>query len=158
MEPKNIRYPQLDDTDRLLLSLLSSNGRMTNAELAQAADIAPSTCLARVRGLVSSGVIKGFSAEVVPAALGLELEALIAVTLRAGARSNLATFMKQMKERHQVVQVFFLGGNEDFIVHVAVKNSDELREFVLEQLSNNASVANTRTNLVFDHFHKGPLG
>jgi DNA-binding Lrp family transcriptional regulator len=158
MEPKNIRYPQLDATDRLLLELLSSNGRMTNAELAQAAEIAPSTCLARVRSLVSSGVIKGFSAEVAPAALGLELEALISVTLRAGARSNLATFMKQMKEHHQVVQVFFLGGNEDFIVHVAVKNSDELREFVLEQLSNNASVANTRTNLVFDHFHKGPLG
>lgn len=158
MEPKNIRYPELDATDREILALLSSNGRMTNAEIASAVDIAPSTCLTRVRNLVSAGVIKGFSAEISPAALGLELEALISVTLRAGARSNLATFMKQMREHPQVVQVFFLGGNEDFIVHVAVKNSDELREFVLEQLSNNASVANTRTNLVFDHFHKGPLG
>lgn len=158
MESKNIRYPELDAIDREILALLSSNGRMTNAEIASAVDIAPSTCLTRVRNLVSSGVIKGFSAEISPAALGLELEALISVTLRAGARSNLATFMKQMQEHPQVVQVFFLGGNEDFIVHVAVKNSDELREFVLEQLSNNASVANTRTNLVFDHFHKGPLG
>jgi DNA-binding Lrp family transcriptional regulator len=53
--------------------------------------------------------------------------------------------------------VFFLGGQEDFMVHVAVKDSDEVREFVLEQLSNNPYVANTRTNLVFDHFHKGPI-
>jgi predicted RNA-binding protein with PIN domain len=39
-----------------------------------------------------------------------------------------------------------------------VKDSDEVREFVLEQLSNNQSVANTRTNIIFDHYHKGPLG
>lgn len=158
MEPKNIRYPELDATDLEILRLLSSNGRISNAELAEAVGIAASTCLSRVRALVQSGVIKGFNAEIAPAALGLGLEALISVTLRAGARSNLATFMKQMREHPQVVQIFFLGGNEDFIVHVAVKNSDEMREFVLEQLSNNASVANTRTNLVFDHFHKGPLG
>jgi len=80
------------------------------------------------------------------------------VTLRAGARANLATFMKQMEEHPQVIQVFFLGGAEDFIVHVAVQDSDAIREFVLEQLSSNASVANTRTNIVFDHFHKGPIG
>lgn len=158
MEPKNIRYPELDATDLEILRLLSSNGRISNAELAEAVGIAASTCLSRVRALVQSGVIKGFNAEIAPAALGLGLEALISVTLRAGARSNLATFMKHMREHPQVVQIFFLGGNEDFIVHVAVKNSDEMREFVLEQLSNNASVANTRTNLVFDHFHKGPLG
>lgn len=158
MEPKNVRYPDLDQTDREILRLLSGNGRMTNSEIADEVGIAPSTCLTRVRNLVQSGVIRGFSAEIAPAALGLELEALISVTLRAGARSNLATFMKQMRDHPQVVQVFFLGGSEDFIVHVAVKNSDEVREFVLEQLSNNAFVANTRTNLVFDHFHKGPLG
>jgi hypothetical protein len=29
---------------------------------------------------------------------------------------------------------------------------------VLENLSNNSSVANTRTNLIFDYSHKGPLG
>lgn len=158
MEPKNVRYPELDQIDLEILRLVGSNGRMTNAEIAEAVGVAPSTCLTRMRNLIQSGVIKGFNAEIAPAALGLELEALISVTLRAGARSNLATFMKQMREHPQVVQVFFLGGNEDFIVHVAVKNSDEVREFVLEQLSNNAFVANTRTNLVFDHFHKGPLG
>ena len=62
-----------------------------------------------------------------------------------------------MSAHPQVIQVFFLGGSEDFLVHVAVRNSDEVREFVLEQLSNNASVANTRTNIVFEHFHKGPI-
>lgn len=148
---------QLDETDRELLRILSANGRISNADLASQVGLAPSTCLGRVRRLVESGAIRSFGAEIAPEAIGLELQALISVTLRAGARANLATFMQQMKLHPQVVQVFFLGGQEDFIVHVAVRNSEEVREFVLEQLSNNASVANTRTNIVFDHFHKGPI-
>ncbi len=148
----------LDDLDREILAILGKNGRVSNADLAAEVGLAPSTCLGRVRNLVESGVIRSFGAEIEPDALGLNLQALISVTLRAGARANLATFMKQMQEHPQVIQVFFLGGSEDFIVHVAVPDSDAVREFVLDQLSNNASVANTRTNIVFDHFHKGPVG
>jgi DNA-binding Lrp family transcriptional regulator len=134
LDSKKIQdFPQLDDLDRSILGLLAQNGRMSNAELAEQVGLAQSTCLGRVRALIS-------------------------VTLRAGARANLSEFMAQMRNHPQVIQIFFLGGTEDFIVHVAVRNSDEVREFVLEQLSNNASVANTRTNIVFDHFHKGPLG
>jgi DNA-binding Lrp family transcriptional regulator len=102
-------------------------------------------------------VIRSFAADIAPEALGLELQALISVSLRAGARANLASFMTAMREHPQVIQVFFLGGAEDFIVHIAVADSDAAREFVLDQLSNNASVATTRTNIVFDHFHKGPI-
>jgi DNA-binding Lrp family transcriptional regulator len=148
----------LNDIDRAILAILGKNGRISNADLAAEVGLAPSTCLGRVRNLVESGVIRSFAAEIEPEALGLNLQALISVTLRAGARANLATFMKQMQEHPQVIQVFFLGGSEDFIVHVAVPDSDAVREFVLDQLSNNASVANTRTNIVFDHFHKGPIG
>lgn len=148
----------LDDLDREILAILGKNGRVSNADLAAEVGLAASTCLGRVRNLVESGVIRSFGAEIEPEALGLNLQALISVTLRAGARANLATFMKQMQEHPQVIQVFFLGGSEDFIVHVAVPDSDAVREFVLDQLSNNASVANTRTNIVFDHFHKGPIG
>jgi DNA-binding Lrp family transcriptional regulator len=147
----------LDETDLEILRILSANGRISNSDLAAQLGIAASTCLGRVRRLVDEGAIRSFSAEIAPEAIGLELQALISVTLRAGARAKLAEFMQSMREHPQVVQVFFLGGQEDFMVHVAVENSEEVREFVLEQLSNNASVANTRTNIVFDHFHKGPI-
>lgn len=157
MQPKNIQYPELDSTDLEILTELGKNGRISNADLAQAVGIAASTCLNRVRALVDSKIIKGFHADIEPSALGLELQALISVTLRAGARATLGDFMSLIRAHPQVIQVFFLGGTEDFIVHVAVRNSDEVREFVLAQLSNNPAVANTRTNLVFDHFHKGPI-
>ena len=156
MTAKNIQA-DLDEIDHELLKLLSENARMTNADLAAAAGIAQSTCITRVRSLISRGVISSFSANINPAAIGLSSQVLISVTLRAGARSHLADFMKEMRSLPEVIQVFFLGGSEDFIVHLAVRDNDHVREFVLENLSSNATVASTRTNMVFEHFHKGPV-
>lgn len=154
---KNVSHPELDEIDLQLIESLTKNARQSNAELAAVAGIAPSTCLNRIRNLVQRGVIRGFMADVDPAALGLGLEVLISVTLRAGARQQLSQFMQEMRELPEVVQVFFLGGSEDFIVHLAVRDSDHVQRFVVANLSGNPAVANTRTNLVFEHFHKGPL-
>ena len=147
----------LDEIDHELIRLLSKNSRMTNADLAEAAGIAASTCITRVRSLVNRGVITGFTANIDPSAVGLTSQVLISVTLRAGARSHLADFMNEMRTLPEVIQVFFLGGSEDFIVHLAVRDNDHVREFVLENLSSNATVASTKTNMVFEHFHKGPV-
>ena len=147
----------LDEIDHELIRLISKNSRMTNADLAEAAGIAASTCITRVRSLVNRGVITGFTANIDPSAVGLTSQVLISVTLRAGARSHLADFMNEMRTLPEVIQVFFLGGSEDFIVHLAVRDNDHVREFVLENLSSNATVASTKTNMVFEHFHKGPV-
>jgi len=147
----------LDAIDRQIIDLLAANARITNAELAEKTGIAQSTCILRVRALVAKGVITGFHASVNAAAVGLGLQVLISVTLRATARQQLSQFMADMRQLPEVVQVFFLGGSEDFIVHLAVKDSEQVREFVLEHLSANAAVANTRTNMVFEHFLKSSV-
>ena len=143
---------QIDEVDLDIIRVLKNNARITNADLAAKVGIAQSTCIGRVRALIASGVISGFHADIDPAKVGLASQVLISVTLRAGARAHLNEFMEQMRNRPEVVQVFFLGGTEDFIVHLAVSDSTAVREFVLEYLSNNPTVASTRTNLVFDHF------
>ena len=147
----------LDAVDRQIIDLLAENARITNSELAEKTGIAQSTCILRVRSLVAKGVITGFHASVNAAAVGLGLQVLISVTLRATARQQLSQFMADMRKLPEVVQVFFLGGSEDFIVHLAVKDSEQVREFVLEHLSANAAVANTRTNMVFEHFLKSSV-
>jgi DNA-binding Lrp family transcriptional regulator len=144
---------EIDDIDRQLLTLLQQDARTTNADLAARVGIAQSTCISRVRNLVKRGVIQGFHAKVNPTATGQGLQVLINVTLRATARQQLSGFMSEMKALPEVQQVFFLGGSEDFILHLAVTDSDHVREFVLENLSANPAVANTRTNIIFEHAH-----
>jgi DNA-binding Lrp family transcriptional regulator len=153
--PKDVRHPHLDEIDRRLVRLLQEDARMPNSRLADLVGVAPSTCLARVRSLVDRGIITGFAANVSPAALGWGLEALVSVSIRAGARQHITEFAARIREVPEVVQVFFLGGSEDFIIHLAAADSDHVREFVLEQLSANPVVASTRTSLVFEHVYNG---
>lgn len=148
----------LDPVDRAIVRLLSANGRMPNNALAEAVGIAPSTCLSRVRALVERGVIRGFHADVDPAAIGLTIQVLIAVRLQADARANISSFARDISRLPGVMNVFFLGGADDFIIHLAAANTDALRDFVAEHLSRRPDVANTVTNLIFEHTHASALG
>jgi len=141
----------LDEVDAAILDLLRRDGRISNAALADAVGVAPSTCLVRVRSLRERGVITGFSAQVDRRALGLTLQALIGVRIRPGARHQMAVFMDELAAVPHVEQVFFLGGDEDFLVHVAVRDADHVRDFVLDHLSSHPAVAGTRTSLVLEH-------
>lgn len=139
----------LDAVDRILLSELSRNGRISNTELAAIAGIAESTCLKRVRALQASGVIVGFHAEISPAALGLHLEALITIRLHAHARGDLRRFQTYLEQLPATQRVYFLAGDRDFLVHVAVPDASALRELVSDTISLKPEVASTSTSLIF---------
>jgi len=150
--PKSIRFDgvNLDETDRVIIRELARDARLPNNTLAQRANIAPSTCLARVRTLRERGVIRGYHADIDPAALGRPLQAMVAVRLQAGARGHLRSFVAGMARLPEVANIFFLAGKDDFLLHVAAASSEALRDFV-ERLSGNTDVAYTETSLIFEH-------
>tara|TARA_B100000408_G_scaffold118546_1_gene97046 strand:- start:250 stop:879 length:630 start_codon:yes stop_codon:yes gene_type:complete len=142
----------LDPVDERIVELLSADGRMTNAALADAIGLAPSTAHTRVRALVDRGVITGFHAALDQGALGRGLQAVIGVTLRPGARQeSIRAFTQEVRRIPEVIQVFFLGGADDFLVHIAVEDSSAVRRFVVDHLSARHSVASTRTSLIFEY-------
>lgn len=141
-----------DPIDEALIKNLVADGRVTNRQLARALGIAESTAHARTRRLEERGVITGYEAVIRQDRLGRGLQALIGVTLRAGARqASITEFSEGVRALPEVNQVFFVGGADDFIVHVAVENSSALRKFVVDHLSGNPTVASTRTSIVFEY-------
>jgi DNA-binding Lrp family transcriptional regulator len=147
----------LDEIDRRIVLELARDARMPNNTLAQRAGIAPSTCLGRVRALRERGVIRGYHADVDQAALGRPLQAMIAVRLQSDARGHLRGFVRDVARLPEVLNVFFLAGKDDFLLHVATASSDYLRDFV-ETLSSNSDVAYTETSLIFEHVRADATG
>lgn len=49
------------------------------------------------------------------------------------------------------MDVYFLAGADDFILHVAARDTEDLRSFVVENLNADADVAGTQTSLIFEH-------
>ena len=151
----NIVRPSLDDVDRRLLRELAADARLPNNALARRVGIAPSTCLGRVRALRERGVIRGYHADVDPTALGRPIQAMISVRLQSHARGHIPAFMAKIATLPEVLNVFFLGGADDFHVHIAATSTDNLRDFVVVNRSGDPDVALTETNLIFDHIRAG---
>jgi DNA-binding Lrp family transcriptional regulator len=147
----------LDEIDRHIVHELARDARLPNNALAERVGIAPSTCLGRVRSLRERGVIRGYHADVDPAAIGRPLQAMIAVRLRGDARGRIRGFAADVAGLPEVLNVFFLAGKDDFLLHVAAASTAALRDFV-ESLSASGDVSYTETSLIFEHVRADAVG
>ena len=96
-------------------------------------------------------MIRGFHADIEPAALGRDLQAMIAVRLAGHARGHMGPFVTRVSRLPEVLDVYFVAGVNDYLLHVAVGSTADLRDFVAEHLNRDPDVASTETNLIFEH-------
>ncbi len=139
----------LDRTDIELLRLLRKNARLPNKALAEKTGVAPSTALERVRRLREAGVLQGFHAEVLPAAIGIGLQAMVAVRLTRHSRAFIDTFVTHMSTRPEILAHYHVAGADDFLVHVVARDADHLRELTLGIFTEREEVAHIETHLIF---------
>jgi DNA-binding Lrp family transcriptional regulator len=149
------RSSALDDVDLAILEALAEDARIPNNRLAERLGIAPSTCLARVRALRKSGVLRGFHADVDLAALGRPLQAMVAVRLTVHHREEIEAFTRAVRDLPGVLSVFHVAGVNDYLVWVAASDAQDLREFVVDHLATHPSVAHAETSLIYEH-RRGP--
>lgn len=148
----------LDRTDRALVTALQKNARAANKALAEAAGVAPSTALERVRALVARGVVRGFHADVELGALGRGTQAVIAVRIRPHSRDVVDDFWRYALSLPETVAILHVSGADDFLIHVAVESTERLRDLLLDRLTSRPEVANLETHLVFAEQRKHVLG
>jgi len=145
------QQPELDRVDRALLTALSTNARASGAALAAEIGVAESTVSLRLRRLQSLGTIRGYQIDVDLASVGVSLQALIAVRLVKHDRSDIDAFRNAVPHLPGVLGVFHMAGADDYLLHVAARDAEELREFVLAHLTGHPAVAHTETNLIFEY-------
>ncbi len=148
---------KLDRTDCEILDILQKDARLSNKELAARVGLAPSSCLARVQRLRTTGILKGAHAEVEPGALGIALQALIAVQLRQHSRAQVKAFWKHVLGLPEVLAVYHVAGAADFQVHVAVRDAHHLRDLALDAFTTRTEVAHIQTSLIFEWVKKPGL-
>jgi len=148
--------PNFDEIDLVILRELRNNARIANKVLAHKAGIAPSTCLARVQRLEKAGVITGYHAELNARSIGVGIQAMIAVQLEKHIREQTEALKTHLLDLEEVLAVFHITGKDDFLVHVAVRDTENLREFVL-QMVDNEEIAHVETYLIYEQFRHPSL-
>lgn len=137
--------------DYEILEALQKDARLSNKELAAKVDLAPSSCLERVKKLRAGGALRGFHAAVDPEVLGIGLEALVAVRIRQHSRRLIDEFQEHALSLPETVTVYHVAGASDFLVHVAVRDAAHLRDLALDAFTTRDEVDHIETSLIFGH-------
>ncbi len=136
----------IDSIDRRILRELTKDGRITNAELAEKIGLSPSPCWQRTRRLEEEGYIQGYTAVLDRDRLGLPETVLIEVTLDHHDDSVLETFGRQMADMPEVMEVWLVTGEYDYIIKVAVTGTRGYEEFLRKRLYKVPGIRHSRSS------------
>jgi Lrp/AsnC family leucine-responsive transcriptional regulator len=129
----------VDAIDRALLDLLRRSARLSYAELARKVGLSAPAVHERVGKLETSGVIRGYHADVEPHSVELGVTAIIGLV--ANVTDDILDHLREMQE---IESCYFMAGEESYLVTVRVASIDEL-EHVIVSLSRVPGVSRTRT-------------
>lgn len=142
---------ELDDIDTAILAELQRDARRTNRDIAASVGVSPTTALDRTRALRERGIIRGALLDVDLAAVGRGVQALVAVRIHPPQRRHIEAFRDWAAVLPEVLGVFVVAGEDDFLLHLAVGDNEELYSFVVDRLTERTEVAGVRTTVVYEH-------
>ncbi|WP_445371947.1 Lrp/AsnC family transcriptional regulator [Methylomonas sp. HW2-6] len=140
---------ELDRYDRQILTVLQTDGRISNQELADRIGLSPSPCLRRVRVLEEAGLIVGYRALLDAKALGLSLTALVQISMDRHTPERFAAFEAAVAEIPEVMECLLITGQAaDYQLKVAVKDLDAYQELLLKRITGIPGVSGVHSSFV----------
>lgn len=147
----------LDKTDRKILSILQTQGRISVNDLAAAVGLSATPCTRRLKRLEDQGVISGYAALLDQTALGLDLTAIVGITMDRHTPERFENFEKHIVDFPEVIECSIVTGQSaDYLVKVAVKDMQHFEEFLLQNLSRIEGVTGLHSSFVMRKVIDGP--
>jgi Lrp/AsnC family transcriptional regulator, leucine-responsive regulatory protein len=134
----------VDAIDRHLLDLLRRNGRLSYAELARKVGLSAPAVHERIGKLESSGVIRGYHADIDPDSIDLGVTALVRIV--HDTRVDIDELVEGVRAFPEVESCYFLAGEESLLLKLRVATIAELERLVV-RLGRTPGVATTRTTI-----------
>ncbi|MGO4328270.1 Lrp/AsnC family transcriptional regulator [Cupriavidus sp. 2TAF22] len=138
---------QLDAYDRKLLQLLQTNNRLSQRELADAVNLSPSAVNRRIAALEADGVIMANTSVVDPARVGKPITVLVQVKLESERLDLLDEVKKRFVDCPQVQQVYYVTGDFDFLLVLAVADMTEYERLTRELFFVSGNVKSFQTHV-----------
>ncbi|WP_253188611.1 Lrp/AsnC family transcriptional regulator [Rhodobacter sp. 24-YEA-8] len=145
----------MDAIDRRILLELSRDGRLTNSQLAEKVGLSASPCWQRTRRLETEGYIRGYTATIDRARLGVPDTVLIEVTLDRHDDAVLENFGRQMAGMPEVLEVWLVTGEYDYMIRVAVNGTRGYEEFLRKRLYRVPGIRHSRSSFALRCLKEG---
>ena len=124
----------LDHIDRAIIDHLQADGRLSNVALAEKVHLTPGPCLRRVQRLEAEGIIRGYAAQVDPAALGRSFKVILDLELSTYDHVTVERVESALRGFDEVVEMYRMFGTPDYFVRVAVADLEAYERFLTQQV------------------------
>ena len=140
---------KIDNTDKQILDILQSDGRVSASNIAAELNISIPTVTDRIKKLQDSGVIKGIHAVLDPKPLGLDVAAMISLISESSIHYKEVT--EAAEEAPEVLQCFSTTGKGSHMLFVVTRNSSTLEE-LLRKIQSWPGVIRTETQIILSDY------
>ncbi|MBX5067223.1 Lrp/AsnC family transcriptional regulator [Rhizobium lentis] len=140
-----------EDFDRIdlkILRALQSEGRLSNADLAERVNVSAATCHRRTQRLFEEGYITGVRAEVAPGAVGLGAMVMVGVVLDRSTPESFGAFEGAVMELKEVQDCNLVAGDFDYLLKIRVRDMADFNKLHGQKLIALPGVRQTRTFFV----------
>jgi Lrp/AsnC family leucine-responsive transcriptional regulator len=153
---------KLDRIDKNILRLMQGNARISNLELADRVGLSPTPCSRRVKRLEESGIIDKHVTLLKPSVLGLNLTAMIGISMDRHTPDRFDNFERAIVMLPEVLECLIVTGQSaDFLLKVVVRDMQHYEKFLLGQLTKLEGVTGVHSSFVLREVVKKtefPLG
>nr|WP_260390334.1 Lrp/AsnC family transcriptional regulator [Ornithobacterium rhinotracheale] len=138
----------IDNIDKRILKELLINSKQSIKDLAQKVELSVTPVHERIKKLESTGIIKGYSANLDIKKIGFNLVVYMNITLirhQEELDSEIANYINGLDE---VVEAYFVSGDFDLMVKAVLRDMSHYQEFVLHKMSKIDIISNVRSYFV----------
>lgn len=142
---ESLKMDKFDRYDRIILETLQADGRASNVELSDRVNLSPPQCYRRVQRLEQEGVIRGYAAQVEPAALGLGVTAFVSLSLAREQFKQVRSVEKAIRQFPEILECYTISGDFDYLLKVVAVDLKSLSAFLTDRLMQVPGVAGVRS-------------
>ena len=139
----------MDEKDKLILSLLQKNGRMTASEMAEKVDLSVPAVTERIRKLTEGSVLKEFRAVVDAKKVGYDVTAYILLDMSSS--DSYGNMVDHAQDNDEVLECHSITGEGSHILKVRTHDTSSL-ESLLRDIQSWPGVIRTHTMIVMSTF------
>ena len=140
----------LDELDRKILHEVQLNNQLTSAQLSERVGLSPTSAQRRLNRLRRDKIIEGDVSIVSNEAVGRPMTMMVAVQLERERSDIIDHFKKSVRHEPTVMSAYYVTGDTDFILIVAVRDMKEYEEFTRNFLYDNPDIKGFKTTVVMD--------
>lgn len=142
-------YVKLDRFDQRILAALQRDGGLSNQQLAEEVGLSASPCSRRVQKLEEAGIIRARTALLEPRALGLDMTALIQISMDRHTPERLENFERTVAGYEEVQWCYLITGQAaDYVLKVMVPDMERYQQFLLNKITRIEGVSGVQSSFV----------